>query len=572
MTTAASTSSSSTESFAALFEESLTRQEMRAGEVITAEVVRVDQDQVVVNAGLKSESVISADEFKNDMGEIEVKPGDFVSVAIEMLEDGYGSTKLSREKAKRVAAWLDLEAAMEQGTLVSGVVNGKVKGGLTVMVNGIRAFLPGSLVDIRPVKDTTPYENKQMEFKVIKLDRKRNNVVVSRKAVLEQSLGAERQALLENLKEGMVVKGIVKNITDYGAFVDLGGVDGLLHITDLAWRRVKHPSEVLAVGDEVEAVVLKFDQEKNRVSLGIKQLGDDPWVNLSRRYPQSTRLFGKVTNLTDYGAFVEIEQGIEGLVHVSEMDWTNKNVHPGKVVQLGDEVEVMILEIDEERRRISLGMKQCKANPWDEFAATQKKGDKVRGQIKSITDFGVFIGLPGGIDGLVHLSDLSWNMPGEEAVRNYKKGDEVEAMVLAIDAERERISLGIKQMEGDPFTNYVATHDKGDIVKGTVKSADAKGAVIALDSEVEGYLRASEVSRDRVEDIRTHLKEGDEVEAKIINIDRKNRNINLSIKAKDMADEAEAMQKMSTDSGAASGTTNLGALLKAKMDTKQTGQ
>jgi small subunit ribosomal protein S1 len=369
-----------------------------------------------------------------------------------------------------------------------------------------------------------------------------------------------------------VVKGIVKNITDYGAFVDLGGVDGLLHITDLAWRRVKHPSEVLAVGDEVEAVVLKFDQEKNRVSLGIKQLGDDPWVNLSRRYPQGTRLFGKVTNLTDYGAFVEIEQGIEGLVHVSEMDWTNKNVHPGKVVQLGDEVEVMILEIDEERRRISLGMKQCKANPWDEFAATQKKGDKVRGQIKSITDFGVFIGLPGGIDGLVHLSDLSWNMPGEEAVRNYKKGDEVEAMVLAIDSERERISLGIKQMEGDPFTNYVATHDKGDIVKGTVKSADAKGAVIALDSEVEGYLRASEVSRDRVEDIRTHLKEGDEVEAKIINIDRKNRNINLSIKAKDMADEAEAMQKMSTDSGAASGTTNLGALLKAKMDTKQTGQ
>jgi small subunit ribosomal protein S1 len=573
MTTAASTVSPATESFAALFEQSLSHQEMRAGEVITAEVVRVDNDSVVVNAGLKSESVISADEFKNDKGEIEVKPGDFVKVAIEMLEDGYGSTKLSREKAKRVAAWLDLEAAMEEGTLVSGMVNGKVKGGLTVMVNGIRAFLPGSLVDIRPVKDTTPYENKEMEFKVIKLDRKRNNVVVSRKAVLEQSLGAERQALLGNLKEGMVVKGIVKNITDYGAFVDLGGVDGLLHITDLAWRRVKHPSEVLAVGDEVEAVVLKFDQEKNRVSLGVKQLGDDPWVNLSRRYPQSTRLFGKVTNLTDYGAFVEIEQGIEGLVHVSEMDWTNKNVHPGKVVQLGDEVEVMILEIDEERRRISLGMKQCKSNPWDDFAVTHKKGDKVRGQIKSITDFGVFIGLPGGIDGLVHLSDLSWNMPGEEAVRNYKKGDEIEAVVLAIDAERERISLGVKQMDGDPFTNYVATHDKNSIVKGTVKSADAKGAVITLDGEVEGYLRASEVSRDRVEDIRTHLKEGDEVEAKIINIDRKNRNINLSIKAKDMADEADVMQKMATDnSGAASGTTNLGALLKAKMDTKQTGQ
>jgi len=572
MTTASPSVSPSIESFASLFEESLSHQEMRAGEVITAEVVRVDNDSVVVNAGLKSESVIDANEFKNDKGEIEVKPGDFVKVAIEMLEDGYGSTKLSREKAKRVAAWLDLEAAMEQGTLVSGMVNGKVKGGLTVMVNGIRAFLPGSLVDIRPVKDTTPYENKEMEFKVIKLDRKRNNVVVSRKAVLEQSLGAERQALLGNLKEGMVVKGIVKNITDYGAFVDLGGVDGLLHITDLAWRRVKHPSEVLAVGDEVEAVVLKFDQEKNRVSLGVKQLGDDPWVNLSRRYPQGTRMFGKVTNLTDYGAFVEIEQGIEGLVHVSEMDWTNKNVHPGKVVQLGDEVEVMILEIDEERRRISLGMKQCKSNPWDDFAVTHQKGNKVSGQIKSITDFGVFIGLPGGIDGLVHLSDLSWNMPGEEAVRNYKKGDEVEAMVLAIDAERERISLGIKQMEGDPFTNYVAVNDKNSIVKGIVKSADAKGAVITLDGEVEGYLRASEVSRDRVEDIRTHLKEGDEVEAKIINIDRKNRNINLSIKAKDMADEADVMQKMSASDTGAAGTTNLGALLKAKMDTKQTGQ
>ncbi len=573
MTTAAPSVSLSNESFASLFEESLSHQEMRAGEVITAEVVRVDNDTVGVSAGLKSESVIDANEFKNDRGEIEVKPGDFVKVAIEMLEDGYGSTKLSREKAKRVAAWLDLETAMEQGTLVPGVISGSVKGGLTVMVNGIRAFLPGSLVDIRPVKDTTPYQGKEMEFKVIKLDRKRNNVVVSRKAVLEQSLGAERQALLGNLKEGMVVKGIVKNITDYGAFVDLGGVDGLLHITDLAWRRVKHPSEVLAVGDEVEAVVLKFDQEKNRVSLGVKQLGDDPWVNLSRRYPQGTRLFGKVTNLTDYGAFVEIEQGIEGLVHVSEMDWTNKNVHPGKVVQLGDEVEVMVLEIDEERRRISLGMKQCKTNPWDDFAVTHKKGDKVSGQIKSITDFGVFIGLPGGIDGLVHLSDLSWNMPGEEAVRNYKKGDEVEAMVLAIDAERERISLGIKQMEGDPFTNYVAMNDKNSIVKGIVKSMDAKGAVITLDGEVEGYLRASEVSRDRVEDIRTHLKEGDEVETKIINIDRKNRNINLSIKAKDMADEAEVMQKMATDnSGAASGTTNLGALLKAKMDTKQTGQ
>lgn len=566
--------SDANESFAALFEESLARQEMRAGEVITAEVVHVDNDEVIVNAGLKSESVIPASEFRNDKGELEVKPGDFVSVAIEALEDGYGATRLSREKAKRLAAWNELEQAMESGAVVQGVINGKVKGGLTVMVNGIRAFLPGSLVDIRPVKDTTPYEGKQMEFKVIKLDRKRNNVVVSRRAVLEATQGAERKALLENLHEGAIVKGIVKNITDYGAFVDLGGIDGLLHITDLAWRRVKHPSEVLSVGDEVEAKVLKYDQEKNRVSLGIKQLGDDPWVNLSRRYPAGTRLFGKVTNLTDYGAFVEIEQGIEGLVHVSEMDWTNKNVHPAKVVQLGDEVEVMILEIDENRRRISLGMKQCMPNPWEEFAANHKKGDRVRGQIKSITDFGVFIGLPGGIDGLVHLSDLSWNLPGEEAVRNYKKGEEVEAVVLAIDAERERISLGVKQLEGDPFNNYVAMHDKGSIVKGKVKEIDAKGATIELDNDVEGYLRASEVSRDRVEDMRTHLKEGDEVEAKIINVDRKNRSINLSIKAKDMADESEAMQRMASEQNAASaGTTNLGALLKAKLnDVKNSGQ
>ena len=515
---------------------------MRKGEVITAEVVRVDYNFVVVNAGLKSESFIPIEEFKNDNGELEVKPGDFVTVAIEALEDGYGETKLSRDKAKRLAAWHDLEAALEQGVIVSGLVTGKVKGGLTVMVNGIRAFLPGSLVDIRPVKDTTPYEGKQLEFKVIKLDRKRNNVVVSRRAVLEASLGAEREKLLSTLQEGAIVKGIVKNITDYGAFVDLGGIDGLLHITDLAWRRVKHPSEVLAVGDEVTAKVLKFDQEKNRVSLGLKQLGEDPWVGMSRRYPPGTRLFGKVTNITDYGAFVEIEAGIEGLVHVSEMDWTNKNIHPTKVVQLGDEVEVMILEIDEERRRISLGMKQCMPNPWDEFAMNHKKGDKVKGQIKSITDFGVFVGLPGGIDGLVHLSDLSWTLPGEEAVRDYKKGEEVEAVVLAIDVERERISLGIKQLEGDPFTNFVAVHDKGSVVSGTVKSLDAKGAVIALDGDVEGYLRASEVARDRVEDIRTHLKEGDAVNAMIINIDRKNRSINLSIKAKDQAEETEAMQ------------------------------
>ena len=560
------------ENFAALFEESLARQEMRQGELITAEVTRVDYNIVVVNAGLKSESFIPIEEFKNDQGIVEVKAGDFVTVAIESLEDGYGETRLSRDKAKRLKAWHDLEAAMEQGTVVSGLVTGKVKGGLTVMVNGIRAFLPGSLVDIRPVKDTAPFEGKALDFKVIKLDCKRNTVVVSRRAVLEASLGAERDELLKTLQEGAIVKGIVKNITDYGAFVDLGGIDGLLHITDLAWRRVKHPSEVLAVGDEVTAKVLKFDQEKNRVSLGMKQLGEDPWVGLSRRYPTGTRLFGKVTNLTDYGAFVEIEQGIEGLVHVSEMDWTNKNIHPTKVVQLGDEVEVMILEIDEERRRISLGMKQCMPNPWEDFSMNHKKGDKVKGLIKSITDFGVFIGLPGGIDGLVHLSDLSWSLPGEAAVRDYKKGQEVEAVVLAIDVERERISLGIKQMDGDPFSNFVATHDKGTVVTGSVKSLDAKGAVITLDGEVEGYLRASEVARDRVEDIRSHLKEGDSVTAMIINIDRKNRSINLSIKAKDNADESEAMQRITVEnSGTSAGTTNLGALLKAKLDNKNQG-
>ncbi|HMM54253.1 MAG TPA: 30S ribosomal protein S1 [Candidatus Desulfobacillus sp.] len=554
------------ESFAALFEESLSRQEMRAGEVITAEVVRIDQNFVVVNAGLKSESFIDINEFRNDRGEVEAQPGDYVSVAIEMLEDGYGETRLSREKAKRISAWNDLEKALNEGTLVKGVISGKVKGGLTVMTNGIRAFLPGSLVDVRPVKDTAPYEGKEFEFKVIKLDRKRNNVVVSRRAVLEASQGEEREQLLASLKEGTVVKGIVKNITDYGAFVDLGGIDGLLHITDLAWRRVRHPSEVLNVGDEVQAKVLKFDQEKNRVSLGLKQLGEDPWVGISRRYPQGTRLFGKVTNLTDYGAFVEVEQGIEGLVHVSEMDWTNKNVHPSKVVQLGDEVEVMILEIDEDRRRISLGMKQCLPNPWDEFSINHKKGDKVRGQIKSITDFGIFIGLPGNIDGLVHLSDLSWSAAGEEAVRNFKKGDEVEAVVLAIDVERERISLGIKQLEGDPFTNFIATHDKNSLVRGTVKSVDARGAVVQLTDDVEGYLRASEAARERIEDLRTLLKEGDSLDAMIINVDRKSRSINLSVKAKDQAEQHEAMQKLQSESSAASGTTNLGALLKAKLD------
>jgi small subunit ribosomal protein S1 len=553
------------DSFAAMFEESLTRKEMRAGELITAQVVRVDHNMVVVNAGLKSESLIAIEEFLDAKGELEVKAGDFVTVAIEALENGYGETKLSREKAKRLAAWHDLELAMEEGRIVEGFVSGKVKGGLTAMVNGIRAFLPGSLVDIRPVKDTTPYENKTMELKVIKLDRKRNNVVVSRRAVLEASVGADREAVMENLKEGAIVKGVVKNITDYGAFVDLGGIDGLLHITDLAWRRVKHPSEVLTVGDEIEAKILKFDQEKNRVSLGIKQMGDDPWNGLARRYPQGTRLFGKVTNLTDYGAFVEIEQGIEGLVHVSEMDWTNKNVHPSKVVALGDEVEVMILEIDEARRRISLGMKQCQSNPWDDFAINHKKGDKVKGQIKSITDFGVFIGLDGGIDGLVHLSDLSWTQPGEEMVRNYKKGDEVEAVVLAIDVERERISLGIKQLEGDPFGGFASSHEKGAVVTGTVKSLDAKGAVISLEGDVEAYLKASEVSADRVEDIRNHLKEGDSVTAVIINVDRKNRGINLSIKALNKTEETAAMQKLSAESSSSAGTTNLGALLKAKM-------
>ena len=555
------------DSFAALFEESLNRQEMRAGEVITAEVVRIDQNFVVVNAGLKSESYIPVEEFRTDRGELTAQIGDYVQVAIEQLEDGYGETRLSRDKAKRIAAWNDLDKALNDAILVKGMITGKVKGGLTVMVNGIRAFLPGSLVDMRPVKDTTPFEGKEFEFRVIKLDRKRNNVVVSRRAVLEASMGEERQKLLETLKEGTVVKGIVKNITDYGAFVDLGGIDGLLHITDLAWRRVRHPSEVLSVGDELEAKVLKFDQEKNRVSLGLKQLGEDPWVGISRRYPQGTRLFGKVTNITYYGAFVEVEQGIEGLVHVSEMDWTNKNIHPTKVVQLGDEVEVMILEIDEDRRRISLGMKQCMSNPWDDFAINHKKGDKVRGQIKSLTDFGVFIGLEGGIDGLVHLSDLSWSLTGEEAVRQYKKGDEVEAVVLNIDVEKERISLGIKQLEGDPFTNFIATHDKNTLVNGTVKTVDARGAVIALNDDVEGYLRASEFSRDRVDDLSLLLKVGESVEALIINVDRKTRGINLSIRAKDQVEQNEAMSKLASDSGsAASGTTNLGALLKAKLN------
>ena len=555
------------ESFAELFEESLKRAEMRTGEVITAEVVRVEHNHVVVNAGLKSEAYVPIEEFKNDQGEVEVQAGDFVSVAISSAENGFGETILSRDTAKRLASWLALEKALESGDFVTGTTSGKVKGGLTVLVNGIRAFLPGSLVDTRPTKDLTPYENKTLEFKVIKLDRKRNNVVLSRRAVVEASMGEERDKLMETLKEGAIVNGVVKNITEYGAFVDLGGIDGLLHITDMAWRRVRHPSEVVQAGQELTAKVLKFDAEKNRVSLGLKQLGEDPWLGVSRRYPQGTRLFGKVTNIADYGAFVELEPGIEGLVHVSEMDWTNKNAAPNKIVSMGDEVEVMVLEIDEDKRRISLGMKQCKANPWQEFAQNVKRGDKVTGPIKSITDFGIFVGLPSGIDGLVHLSDLSWNEAGEAAVRNYKKGQEVEAVVLGVDVERERISLGIKQLDSDPFTTFVSVNDKGQSVTGKVKSVDARGAEIDLGEDVVGYLRASEISQDRVEDASQVLKVGDEVTAVITNIDRKSRNVSLSIKAKDAADQQQAMAELNQGASAThAGTTSLGALLRAKLD------
>ena len=557
------------DSFAAMFEASLQKRDMRAGEVISAEVVRIEHSFVVVNAGLKSEAYIPIEEFKNDTGGLEVQVGDFVSVAIDALENGYGDTMLSRDKAKRLASWMSLENSLDSGEFVVGTVNGKVKGGLTVLVNGIRAFLPGSLLDTRPVKDMSPFEGKTMEFKVIKLDRKRNNVVLSRRAVVEASMGEERAKLMDTLHEGAIVHGVVKNITEYGAFVDLGGIDGLLHITDMAWRRVRHPSEVVTVGQELSAKVLKFDAEKNRVSLGIKQLGDDPWHGVSRRYPQSTRLFGKVTNIADYGAFVEIEPGIEGLVHVSEMDWTNKNVSPAKTVALGDEVEVMVLEIDEDKRRISLGMKQCKANPWEEFSATVKRGDRDKGPVKSITDFGVFVGLSAGIDGLVHLSDLSWHEPGEAAVRNYKKGQEVEALVLAVDVERERISLGIKQLDGDPFATYTTLNDRGALVTGKVTLIDARGAEVKLTDDVTGYLRASEISRDRVEDARNVLKEGDEVECMIINVDRKVRSIQLSIKAKDNVEQQEAMQRLSqTSERENAGTTSLGALLRAKMDNK----
>ncbi|SIT65588.1 SSU ribosomal protein S1P [Ectothiorhodosinus mongolicus] len=550
------------ESFAQMLEESMAATQMRPGAILFGKVINITDDIVLVNAGLKSEGVIPIEQFYNEKGELEVQVGDEVEVALESAEDGFGETRMSREKAKRAKAWVRLEQAMEGNETITGTISGKVKGGFTVELGDIRAFLPGSLVDVRPVRDTGYLEGKELDFKLIKLDQRRNNVVVSRRAVVEKEYSAEREALLENLQEGQVLNGVVKNLTDYGAFLDLGGIDGLLHITDMAWKRVKHPSEVVNIGDEVEVKVLKFDRERNRVSLGLKQLGEDPWENLARRYPTGARMYGKITNITDYGCFVEIEDGVEGLVHVSEMDWTNKNLNPAKMVAVGDDTEVMILDIDEERRRISLGMKQCQPNPWDEFAATHNKGEKVSGTIKSITDFGIFVGLDGGIDGLVHLSDLSWNMPGEEAVRNYKKGDELEAVVLAVDPERERISLGIKQMDKDPFSNFVAENSKGAVVRGVIKEVDAKAAIVDLGDGLDGVLRASELSRDRVEDARTVLNVGEEIEAKFTGVDRKNRTIMLSIKAKESADEAEMMQDYSSSSVA---TTSLGDILKEKL-------
>ncbi|MGY2293032.1 30S ribosomal protein S1 [Pseudomonas sp. SDO528_S397] len=556
------------ESFAELFEESLKTLNLQAGSIITGVIVDIDYQArwVTVHAGLKSEALIPLEQFYNDAGDLTINVGDEVHVALDSVEDGFGETKLSREKAKRAECWIVLEAAFAAEEVVKGVINGKVKGGFTVDVNGIRAFLPGSLVDVRPVRDTTHLEGKELEFKVIKLDQKRNNVVVSRRSVLEAENSAEREALLESLQEGQQVKGIVKNLTDYGAFVDLGGVDGLLHITDMAWKRIKHPSEIVNVGDEIDVKVLKYDRERNRVSLGLKQLGEDPWVAIKARYPESTRVMARVTNLTDYGCFAELEEGVEGLVHVSEMDWTNKNIHPSKVVQVGDEVEVMVLDIDEERRRISLGIKQCKSNPWEDFSGQFNKGDKISGTIKSITDFGIFIGLDGGIDGLVHLSDISWNEVGEEAVRRFKKGDELDTVILSVDPERERISLGIKQLESDPFSEYVSVNDKGAIVKGTVKEVDAKGAIIVLADDIEATLKASEISRDRVEDARNVLKEGEEVEAKIISVDRKSRVIQLSIKSKDVEEEKEAIQSLkSAPEAAAPGETTMASLLREAM-------
>jgi len=553
------------ENFAEMFEQSINQMNMRVGEIITGEVVDINRDVVIVNAGLKSEGVIPVEQFYDENGELDVKVGDTVEVALDSFEDGYGESRLSREKAKRARAWTRLEQAQQADEIVTGRFTGKVKGGFTVDIGEIRAFLPGSLVDVRPVRDTAYLEEKELEFKIIKLDQKRNNVVVSRRAVVEKEFSEEREKLLETLKEGEKVRGIVKNLTDYGAFLDLGGIDGLLHITDMAWKRVKHPSEVVEIGQEIDVVVLKFDREKNRVSLGLKQMGDDPWENIMRRYPEGTRLFGHVSNITDYGCFVEIEDGVEGLVHVSEMDWTNKNVNPNKVVTLGDEVEVVILEIDEERRRISLGMKQCKPNPWEEFGATNNKGDVISGKIKSITDFGIFIGLEGNIDGLIHLTDLSWNKPGEEAVRDYQKGQELEAMVLSIDPERERISLGIKQIEKDPFASFIADKPKGSIVTGTVISVDAKAAVVDLGDGIEGLLRASEMAKDRVEDARSFLNEGDQIEAKITGMDRKGRSIYLSIKAKDSDEEQEALKDYTASSDKGT-TTSFGDLLKEKMD------
>jgi small subunit ribosomal protein S1 len=553
------------ESFAEMLEESFASQKIKTGSILTGVVVAVNADMVIVNAGLKSEAVIPADQFLNERGELEVNVGDHVEVALDTVEDGFGETRLSREKAKRTRTWTRLEESFQKGEIVTGTISGRVRGGFTVDVDLVRAFLPGSLVDVRPIRDPGALEGQTLEFKVIKLDQKRNNVVVSRRAVVEAEYSAERESLLKNLQEGTVLKGVVKNLTDYGAFVDLGGIDGLLHITDMAWKRVKHPSEVVSVGQELEVKVLKFDRERNRVSLGLKQLGADPWADLARRYPPNTRLFGKVTNIADYGCFAEIEEGVEGLVHVSEMDWTIKNVNPHKVVQIGDEVEVMVLDIDEERRRISLGLKQCKANPWIEFGENYKKNDKVSGQIKSITDFGVFIGLPGGIDGLVHLSDLSWDVPGEEAVRNYKKGEELETVVLAIDPERERISLGVKQLDKDPLSLFLGDHPKGSIVSGVVQELDAKAATITLEGGVIGQLRASEIARDRVEDARTVLKVGETVEARITGVDRKTRLVSLSIKAKEVHEEQQALQNYKSESGRPTTGTTLGDLLKEKM-------
>ncbi|MGA0936947.1 MAG: 30S ribosomal protein S1 [Sedimenticolaceae bacterium] len=554
------------ESFAELFEQSLVDTNLQTGSIVIGTVVAIEGDNVIVNAGLKSEGVIPVSQFTDFDGNVECAVGDQVEVALDAVEDGWGATRLSREKAKRHHAWKKLEKAFEAEEIVTGRINGKVKGGFTVELEQIRAFLPGSLVDVRPVRDTAYLEGKELEFKVIKLDQKRNNVVVSRRAVVEQEYSEERDKLLENLVEGQEVKGVVKNLTDYGAFVDLGGIDGLLHITDMAWKRVKHPSEVVEIGDEVDVKILKFDRDKNRVSLGLKQMGEDPWANITRRYPEGQRLFGKITNIADYGAFVEIEDGVEGLVHVSEMDWTNKNVHPSKVVNLGDEVEVVVLDIDEERRRISLGMKQCQNNPWEDFGEKFKKGDQVTGTIKSITDFGIFIGLDGGIDGLVHLSDITWEGEGDDAIRNFKKGDELETVVLAVDPERERISLGLKQMDSDPFGNFIALNEKGSIVKGTVAEVDAKGAVVTLsDDGVEGYIRSSDLARDRVDDARSVLKEGDEIEAKFVGVDRKNRTISLSIKAKDFDDEKSAIAAYNSDAASA-GTTSMADLLKEQMD------